>query len=268
MDKLLAIHKKLLDFVDTDLTHAMHGKIKTFPGLKDHALFIFAKSTKTYRAIEHLCNKGIGYGEDAIILSRSLLENLINLAYISNPHQEKEREHHAKLFVNWLIIDLKRKRDALPSNDPIRPQLEQYLKEYENIGVNYDEINKLHQEECNNHKTKDKQSDKRFWSGLSIKNMAEEIGLLDPYYNKVYWMYSKIAHPHPGGSSSYMKPNPDGNGIIIDDTPNPAWIEDALVSSLDCYIRLVGLINNIFDLKLDSKLKEIDTEAANLIKTL
>jgi len=256
MIDLLALHKKLLDFVDTDITQAMDGKIELSPGFKDTCVYLFTKSTKTYRAIQHLCNNG--YGEDAIILSRSLLENLINFAYIANPQQEEERERRAKLFVGWIIIDFQRKLRDLKNTDAVRIQIEKNLKTYK---PDWD-VNKLHQEECNNHKTKGKETNNRSWSVLSIKNMATEIGLLELYY-KEYWLYSQIVHPHPGGSPSYMKYDTNRD-IVTNDMPSNAWIEKALLSSIDCYIMLVGLINNVFDLKLDDKIKAIDTETANL----
>ncbi|MFH1229888.1 MAG: hypothetical protein V1709_00160, partial [Planctomycetota bacterium] len=60
---------------------------------------------------------------------------------------------------------------------------------------------------------------------------------------------------------------PNGNFNICD-TPGPDWIKESLVLSFGCYIRMVDLINKVFALKLDNNLKEIDTEAASLVKEL
>ncbi|MDI6788834.1 MAG: DUF5677 domain-containing protein, partial [Planctomycetota bacterium] len=81
------------------------------------------------------------------------------------------------------------------------------------------DITELHAQECANHKINSKNPKSNSWSGLSTKDMSEEIGLLDLYYKKVYWIYSQIAHPHPGGSSSYMKYDSNGN-IVTHDEPN------------------------------------------------
>ena len=250
---ILEFHKKLLDFVDADVKQTIQNQVKTQLGsFKIICLVLFTKSTKTFRAIQHLCGKGIGYGEDAMILTRSLLENLINLAYIANPQQEEERERRAKLFANWLIIDLKRKIDGLPSNDPLKPQLEEHFKNWQSIGVDYGKINELHQDECQKLRATGKQPNKRYWSCLSIKGRAEEVGLL-PAYNGIYWICSKIAHPDPGVTNFYVNEMPDRNSIIYD-TPNPTLIEETLAFSFDYYIRMVGLINNIFNLRLDGKI--------------
>jgi len=71
---LLEINKKLLNFIDNEF------KVKIVyieSGLKYASSFLFAKSTKTFRALNILCQNG--YGEDAAILARSVLENVINL---------------------------------------------------------------------------------------------------------------------------------------------------------------------------------------------
>jgi len=263
MEKLLAIHKKLLDFVDNNV-----NKFPDKPGLKNACcLLLFAKSTKTYRAIEHLCNKGIGYGEDAIILSRSLLENLINLAYIANPKQEEEQKHRAELFSNWLLIDWNRFQKGLKECTSTKTQLRQILQEIDPTTDNYKNAEKLINDEIQRLKNNNHQTTKRSWSGLGLKWMADEVGLLDFYYDVVYWHCSQIVHSHPGGIDSYIKRLPNGN-INICDMPSPNSIENALTVSLGCYFKVVTLINNVFSFKLDDKLKEIDTEAANIVKDL
>lgn len=263
--KLLAIHKKLLDFVENDVKNTTHH---TAPGFRDTCYVLFAKSTKAFRAIQHLCNNGIGYGEDAIILTRSLLENLITLAYISNPQSTDERERRAKLFINWIIIDGNRLKDRLKDGDPVKAQLEQNLKIMDPNGEIYKKAKRLFQEQCCNICKSGRRQNKWSWSGLSIKDMAEEVGLLEPYYNKVYWLYSQIVHPHPGGSSSYMKPNPSGEGVIICDTPNSGWIEEALFSSFDCYRQILRVINNISNPSLNNRLAEIEKEYEDLVREL
>ena len=263
--KLLEIHKKLLDLVDNNITQSLHDT-KIESDFFIDIFFLLAKSTKTFRAIHLLCDKG--YGEDAIILTRSLLENLISFAYISQPQSDEEKEHRAKLFRGWLIIDFRRKIKKLKDADPLKPQLEQSLKEIDLNGNIYANVNKLHQEECQKLKESGKQLNKWSWSCLSLKDMANEIGLLDPYYNKVYSFYSQIAHPHPGGSIPYRKLSPNGKEVLIYDAPSSELVEEALVSSFDCYFKIVELTIRIFNLNPNKKMEEIGIECATLVKTL
>ncbi|MEK7449081.1 MAG: DUF5677 domain-containing protein [Planctomycetota bacterium] len=272
--KLIEIYKKMLDFVDADVKQAIHDHVKTQRGFKDTCFVIFAKSTKTYRAIQQLCNNGLGYGEDAIILTRSLLENLINLAYIANPQKEEEREHRAELFANWLLIDLKRKIDKSRHNDPLKLQLEAHFKRYQSIGADYDKMNELHKEECRKVKPNSDPSKNWSWSGLSLGGMAKDVDssipqtkLYTTYHNESYWLYSQIVHLHPGGCNSYMKSSPTGNGIVIHDELGPEWIKESLCSSFEYYSKIVELINNIFNLNL-TKLYDIAKDYVAIVEEL
>jgi hypothetical protein len=264
MKKLLAIHKKLLDFVDSNF-----NKFPDDMGLKEAVcVLLFAKSTKTFRAIQHLCDPpDRGYGEDAIILVRSLLENLINLAYIVKPQQEKEREERAELFESWLIIDYNRFKKGLKECSSLKTQLRQILQKIDLNDVRYNKAKSLFDKECERLEKNNYKTNKWSWSGLSLKWMAEEVGLLDLYYNVVYWEYSQIVHPHPGCIDSYIKRLPDGN-LNICDTPGSGLVESALASSFDCYRQILRLINDIFSINLSDKLTEIENEWGNLITEL
>ena len=272
IEPLITVHKKLLAFVDIEVISLMHGKIRTFPGLKNLALFFFAKSTKTYRAINQLCGNGIGYGEDATILARSLLENLINFSYIVNPKDKKEQEHRAELFANWLILDLKQRIDSKETAKSTKEQLVKYFNEYESLGIDYEKMRELHQDECAKINKCDGKKKTSSWSGRSLGSMAKEVEksfpttkLFSTYYNEAYRLHSKIAHPDPGGSNSYIEKREPEGGLVIYAIPNSHSIREALCSSFEYYSKLLLLISDVFDLNL-TKINDIANEYLAAVK--
>ncbi|MBI4834016.1 MAG: hypothetical protein HY811_04250 [Planctomycetes bacterium] len=262
--ELFKLHQKIVSFVDNNIV-----KFPDNPGLKDACcILLFSKSTKTFRAIQCLCNPvDMGYGEDAIILVRSLLENLMSLAYIVKPQNEEEQNRRAELFKNWLILDLYNFKKELKECSSMKTRLNQEIEQIDPAGDRYCEADRLFNEEIKKLKQNGYKTNKYSWSGLSLKWMAEEVGLLELYYKIVYWHYSQLVHPHPGCIDSYITQLPDSN-INICDMPDSSWIEDALFSSFDCYRQIARLINDTFSFNLGGKLDEIENEFKSLVEKL
>lgn len=253
--QLLEIGKKLIDFVDNELKPKI---TKSDSSLNDISIFLFAKSTKTFRALFILCAER--YGEDAAILARSLLENLINLAYI----EKEESEHRAELFISHSVLDNKKKVDSI-KNDPAFKKLDIERKFDDRFGGSLETIRKMQKEECEKVKKIGKYRIKKYsWSCLSIKDMAIETGLKSPYYDKVYWLISQFSHPHVGSSKGYLYK--DKTGFTINDLPSKIWVEESLVLGFDCYSKMVHLINKLFKLNLKSQIKLLEKEYLKIFK--
>jgi uncharacterized protein DUF5677 len=119
---MLEMNKKLLYLVDGNFKRQF-TEMKT--ALEFVSIFLFPKTTKTFRALTVLCSSG--YGEDAIILARCILENLICLTYI----QKDESQHRVELFISYSEIDRKKKAEEI-KDDP-------YIIEFiEKTNVNFD----------------------------------------------------------------------------------------------------------------------------------
>ena len=87
--------EELLRLIRDDLIHFVENKImpRLEPkrdALKITADFILKKSTKTLKAVCELSSKG--YGEDAQVLGRTIFENALNLAFISNSDSKEMRD--------------------------------------------------------------------------------------------------------------------------------------------------------------------------------
>ena len=66
--------------------------------------FLVGKSAKTFRAIRILC--GLGYGEDANILVRSLFENVLYIEYISKGDSKQRNELASEYLEYNTLISL------------------------------------------------------------------------------------------------------------------------------------------------------------------
>ncbi len=251
IEQLLKFNKKLLDFVDSRLKLKI---TKREAGLTDVGVFLFAKSTKTFRALNMLCQSG--FGQDAATLARSLLENLINLAYM----EKDESQHRAKLFIYQSLLDNKMKLDQIKDDpDIVKICKDMEKKFHDKYGEVLEKTSEIHNQECEKIKALGKDQKKYSWSCLSIKDMAIETGLVDFYYNKAYWIISQFAHSHVGASNSYLKEKPDGEIIIIDG-PCKDWVEESLTLGFDCYLKILHLINKILELEFESEIKVIEEE--------
>lgn len=259
VSELLETIKELLDFVDDKMKPVITKSLNK-QGISNFDLvniFLFAKSTKTFRALFILCHQH--YGEDAAILARSILENLINLAYI----EKEASEDRAELFVGYSILDNKKKVESI-KNDPSFEKLDIEKKFNNNLGKNLELSIKIHKTECKRIKKAGRYDIKKHsWSCLSIKDMAIETGLKSPYYDKVYWLISQFTHPHAGGSKGYLYKDKDG--LTINDLPSEIWAEESLVVGFDCYSRILYLFNEIFRLGLEDEIKKIEKKYLKIL---
>lgn len=250
--QILTINKNLLDFVDGQFKLKI---TKREAGFIDVSVFLLAKSTKTFRALNILCDKG--FGQDAAILVRSILENLINLAYI----EKNESQHRAELFIYHSLLDNEKKLKKIKDDpDIVKICKDMEIFFYDKYNKNLlERISKIYKTECKKIEAIGKSQRKNSWSCLSIGDMAIEVKLEDLYYKKAYWLISQFAHSHVGASNSYFKEKLDGEILIVDNSSGD-WVEESLTLGFDCYLRFLYLINKIFKLEFESKIKILEKE--------
>lgn len=150
------------------------------------ALAFALKSHKTFKAIIYLVKKGLP--EPALVLVRSLFEDVVNLAYIAqDPHKL------SSLFLNFSVIEKKFYLDNLKEAGLLDKETEriwqkEFATEYQNIEADY--------------------PNKRYWSGKNIKQMAEATG---PELTRTYYLLYVYSSGFAHGSSSltledYLQP--------------------------------------------------------------
>lgn len=205
---------------------------EAFDGL---AAFFFAKSYKTFAAIVLLARKG--FGEDAAVLSRGLVENTTNLLYIA-----EEPETRAELYLDYEYVARNRYISMLESagafdsaagaSSPARGRLRQL---YESVKSNYPNEN--------------------LWSGKSIRQMADEVGLTS-HYLFAYKYFSDMAHAAPTTVTQVLEPGEQEGLVDIAFGPNEAFVSEALIWSCDLFWRVLAKNNEVFVLEFETSLRD------------
>jgi hypothetical protein len=251
----LNLNQRIIDFVDKNVKTKV---TKSQPGFKQIAIFLFAKSTKTARAIQLLCSKG--FGQDAAILTRSLLENLITLSYIGKQDTDKR----AKLFAGHFTVDYRKyleKHNELLSDKRYLQIDSNVKKRHDEI---YDETIRLKKVECNRIKdTGCYGINQNSWSCLSLSGMAKETNLV-VYYDRVYWLVSQFSHPHLASSAGYVVENGDGS-FIINDMPSEVFIQETLVIVMNVHLMIIKMFNDIFQLGLGQTIGSFFKDYTDLV---
>jgi len=90
--ELFAAHA-LLDRTIVEIYHAHREKLRVRTRPEEVCAFLFGKATKTMNAIRVLCEGG--FGQDAVILTRSLVNLVIDLWYIGGDPDERTEDYIA-----------------------------------------------------------------------------------------------------------------------------------------------------------------------------
>lgn len=156
--------------------------IKEFDDHRILTQFFLSKTVTSYFAVWILCKNG--YGQDALVILRTIFENLVNLSYVN-----KYPDTRVPLFIEY---------------DHIRAR--QKLQDYEKC------YSEFHDEESRKYimeqydRVKNHYPKKFSWSRVSLFDMAKSCGLEKDYY-RVYTVGSEFIHGGSDTVSDYIKRN-------------------------------------------------------------
>lgn len=205
--------------------------------------FAFAsKSAKSYRAVLRLVEEGLG--EPALIIVRTIFEDMVNLTYISTAPDRLTR-----LFLEFHILEKKKYIDYWEEaglGDEEVGQLkavwaEQFQAEYERVLPNYPK--------------------RTYWSGKNLKEMATAVDAeLARTYCTLYPYISGFAH---GGSplalTSYIDET-DTAAVTSLATPSDAELSEALVAGFGLFARCLRIFAGACHLDA-ARLSDLSREA-------
>ncbi len=216
---------------------------------KDHAknvykvlvLHLFNKAWRTFESIYLLCANG--YGQEASILLRSLLEVVVSAVYIS-----KEPSSRAILFGEYGYLEKMSFRNALIEYRDENPDdawvagildsatardLEDDRREYERVKKNYPK--------------------KDAWSGESIKDMAKKVGMHFHYI--LYKMFCGATHVSSMGAGRCFAIKDKTLIFSADgeDDINARWHTACVY-----FYSIMGPVNETFELHFDDRLKTLN----------
>jgi len=209
--------------------------------------FAFAsKSAKSYQGVLRLAENGLG--EPALILVRTLFEDLVNLVYIS-----KEPERLAALFLDFHILEKKK-----------------YIEYWEEAGLGDVEVEQLRHEWETHYKAAyarvlPNYPKRTYWSGKNLKEMAAVDPELAKTYCTLYPYISGFAH---GGSplalASYVGQADDLTMRSLA-APSEAELSEALVAGYSLFTKCLWVFAD--SCRVDSTaLKALNDQADRLFR--
>lgn len=140
----------------------------------------------TFGATIELIKKG--YGIDAMILVRSMLNNLINCAWT----MEKKHKTRAKKFIKYNFVIRKKWLDIARKYPTQREHFKRVLGEEKEIISSYKKVEKLFKKDLNK------------WSGITILQMAKE-SEKEWDYDFVYALASSLEHSDVQSLNQYVE---------------------------------------------------------------
>ena len=210
-----------------------------------------AKMHTTFGAIVILIQKG--YGPDAMLLMRSMFNNLVNILWINTTDQK----HRAELFINYYKIIRKNKLEIIKRYPERATIFSRLLTEEGDIYKTYSEINSDF-------------PDIYRWSNKSIKQMSKEVGLLWDY-DFVYPLASSIEHADVESVDAHIN-QVDNQEKVINFQAGPSLrliVESSIASAKYMMFALEAYIDKFkIGKKFAKKLQRYDKRIAKHIKGL
>lgn len=143
-----------------------------------HKVLFYLQMVKMHTAfggVMELIKKG--YGVDAMIIVRSMLNNLVNCKWIMGSRQKTK----AKRFIKYNLVLRKKFLDIAKKYPEHKGHFKKILDEEQKIVFSYKKVEKLFAK------------DKNKWAGISIKQMAKDANY-EWDYDFVYNLASSLEH--------------------------------------------------------------------------
>jgi hypothetical protein len=239
-----------------DLNASLYQKVSDVLGEKEKAIplesdfqrainFLFCRSYRLYWTIVILSQQG--FGPEAGILLRSLMEQVVNMAWIGKENQDKR----AKLFVDYSPVARKKLYDNYDKYG-IFPNLTDAERE---LIESREEAERAYSE------AKDNYSDERYWAPQHVSSRAKDVGL-DYDWDFYYWFLSFIAHSNAASHFEFVRREETGDLFVVG--PSDSMIQDVLHLSCKYLLLAFDMWNKAFVLGLDALVQEFSGKLTSI----
>jgi hypothetical protein len=183
------------------LAEGQAGSVPSYQGTEDEAIwqhvshFMLIKSAYSYRALLTLLREGLEH--EALVLLRSLVEALINLRYMAQDPLQR-----ARLFLEYDFVARHKRLEALGKHAAAESG-EVFRGILESRRVKADELTSQYQ------RVKPHYKNEYLWSGKTIKQMAESVGM-GWEYDFVYADCCARSHGAAKSVNDYFRATEDG----------------------------------------------------------
>ncbi len=191
-------------------------------------LGLFAKSVKTFRAIQLLCVHGLA--EDAQILLRTLSETLANIRYLARG----DRENRARQYADFTVIQDQKLINSTEQN----PNLQ---------GMFPNDTKALVRQRLQDAKARmpEHEFEKRYqasaWHGRKIEQVMRDVDM-QSVYDLPFRLGSRAAHATDLFDHMYWSPE---TGFILKLIPGDKWAEPVLGASNLLFLEILGEVNSL-----------------------
>ena len=220
-------------------------KLFSIPPHKRVFLFFLTRALKTHHAIVTLCREG--FGQDAAILLRSLLENLISFRYMLYDPQQVDTLASRFVAYKWVIFHRHLSEEERDVREKSKQEQHSFFQKKDLVLKNVEEFKKKYG--INSGRAL------LTWSGRTLKDMAGRVSKdLLKEYESTFRMCSKFTHPSIISDKEYMII--DDRQIIFSVSPSIIGVETALVKTIGYTFNILFIFNHLFELKRNALLEE------------
>lgn len=207
------------------------------------ALFFMARAGKTYKAIYALLKDG--YSQDAAILLRTLVENLISLRYILNDPQSSSVKAVRFVEYKWVIFRryiMNKKQGELDEHQALIISKFNEFKDKYNIT-----------------------SDKGLltWSGRTIKDMASKVDdKLLAEYESMFRACSQFSHPSIISDREYVWYQ--SQALVFSTNPSSEGVSQNMKRAVNYFYEFIKIFDQMYELNKRNKIGELRKNMAKV----
>lgn len=215
--------------------------------LKKSSYFIFCKGFKTFNAIRalNLC----GFGVDALSLTSTLIENLINLSYLQKRPDTANRFLSFEQVKKYNLI-----RKILQRADLQEDSRKQYTEQLSHLSHQVKDI--LH--ECHAPYCWFETAKKGKFKEVTLRDRAEDVGL-GILYQTEYSMLCSYKHTGPDSASGAMFHSDDGSTQMILGS-HIRGVFYAFSLSSKYFLKILQIVDEVFSWNLKSDISRLFTK--------
>ncbi len=239
-EKLFELSQKTIDSIDQEWRDS-----KRWNNYERFLALLLARNSKAFMGCTVLCNKGQQSNADSLL--RVLVESFIVMKFV-----QTDKDSLADKFLHYGPVSIKRLFDTY--NRTNNPFLEPLLKDFEKLVPDWKSAYE---------KVKGKYPKEAYWSGKTLREMAEAAGFIDDskeikvvdIYDSLYKLLSETFHSSPQSFLEGMKKISDG--WAIDPNEPIEKLDSTLVYAFTFFYDILVEINNEFNVQMDKEFEQI-----------
>lgn len=190
--------------------------------------YLLSKSRDTYQSIQVLCKTG--FGRDALILTRSLFENLIIILYMFEEEEKTEER-----ITEWILCGERKRKILLDA-------IEREPSDFFNIKGKW--LQKKGEIQKSYKQLPERIRKRQSWIDKGYEQLASKVGLEAEYI--YYRSLCDLAHSTSASAKGYVRV--EKNRVMIRVGPGEKSIPNALVFSHRYFLMILNRVNLVFSL--------------------